>query len=72
MVPLKCHLSLSLSKKIKKQGFNLQTCSQVEWQRYVLSCGFCQQTFLSNYHRQQLHPHASAPDGEEIPRIVGL
>lgn len=25
----------------QNQGFNLQTCGQVEWQRYVLRCGVC-------------------------------
>ena len=48
------------------------TWGQVEGQRYVLSRGFFQQTFTGYQHSQELHAHARAPDGEEVPIIIGL
>lgn len=48
------------------------TCCQFEGQSKVRHCGVGKQVFSSHQDRQQLHAHAGAPDGEEIPCVVGL
>lgn len=48
------------------------TCRQVEGQSKVLGGGVGEKVFSSHQDSQQLHAHARAPDGEEIPCVIGL